>query len=165
VATILTGQRTASTAEITGAFVAASRGEQLPLEHQLFNEAMLYAYRGQNRHAVISACSAAEVALSQEARRRLAAAGRTPKEVKEILKGTAGVVELYRLNASRRKGPVVSIGQVMSGLAGPRNQAVHAGEALDADVARGAIQTARALLAVSPLPGPRSLAQRSQASG
>jgi len=157
VTTIVTGQRAASTYEIKGAFAAASHRHELPLEYQLFNEAIVYAYRNQNRHAVISACSAAEVALSEGARKTLVAAGRTPKEVKEVLKGITGVVELYRLNAFRRKGLGVSIGRVMTQLAQPRNAAVHAGGTLNADIARSAVQTARELLVVSPLPGPRSL--------
>jgi len=68
----------------------------------------------------------------------------------------SGIVELYRLNAGRKDGLAVSIGQVIDQLAGPRNRAAHEGEALDDDTARKAIRTARALLEVSPLRTPRS---------
>jgi hypothetical protein len=72
---------------------------------------------------VISACSAAEVALSTSARSLLLAAGRIAGETTAILDRVAGVVELYRLNAARPAGLDVSIGQVMAQLANPRNRA------------------------------------------
>ena len=160
----LVRRRATSRDEIEGAFAAASIGEEVPLEYQLLNESVVYAYRHQNRHAVISACSAAEVALSRGAERELLAAGRTPKQIEEILKGVTGVIERYRLNASCKEGLPVSIGRVKGQLAGPRNAAVHAGEAPDAETARNAVQTARELLVVSPLPEPRSFARRKEAS-
>ena len=80
------------------------------------------------------------------------------KEVKEISKGVSGVVELYRLNGPRAKGPPVSIGQVIDQLATPRNLAVHAGEAMDHDTAEKAVRTAKALLEVTPLASPGAAA-------
>jgi hypothetical protein len=112
------------------------------------------------RQAVISACGAVEVALSESARAELSHAGRSRKEIDAVLRGVSGVVELYRLNAGRRRGLAVSIGQVIDQLAGPRNRAAHECEALDDDTARKAIRTARALLEVSPLPTPMSLLRR-----
>jgi hypothetical protein len=50
--------------EVQAAFVAASRGIDLPLHHQLLADARLYAAQHQYRYAVINACSATEVALS-----------------------------------------------------------------------------------------------------
>jgi hypothetical protein len=143
-------------AELRGAFAAASIGEPLPLEHQLLNEAVAYAAARHRRHAVISACSAAEVALSKSVRRLLDTAGRTEKEVAEVLKPVRGVSELYRLNAARKGNLPVSLGEVIDRLCGPRNLAAHAGREPSDETVRGAIQTARALLMLSPLPTPRS---------
>lgn len=148
------------TRELKGAFAAASRGIELPLEHQLIADARLYASQRQYRQAVISACSAAEVALAQSSRASLIRAGRTEAEAHEIVRKVSGVVELFRLNAGRGQLLGVSIGRVMNLLAAPRNEAVHGGEALDLDTAIKSIQTANELLQVSPLKTPRSLAMQ-----
>ena len=146
--------------EVKGAFAAASLGMDLPLEHQLVADARLNHYQHEYRHAVINSCSAAEVALSRTARVALGRAGRSPDEINAIMRGVTGVVELYRLNAGRRGGLPISIGQVMSQLAGPRNEAAHAGEPLDEERSRNAFKTASALLKIVPLPNPGSLARR-----
>lgn len=160
---IVQGQRSFTADEVRGSFAAASGGFPLPLEHQLLGEADVLAVRGATREAVIAACSAAEVALSGEARRALLRTGTSEKDAKAILKGVSGVVELYRLNAARRGGLPVSIGNVIANLAGPRNDAAHAGEELDEDIARRALATARKLVSVSALPRPRAVAARSRA--
>lgn len=147
-------RRISTPAELKGAFAAASAGRSLPLEHQLLAEAVVYASGGQYRHAVISACSAAELALAGSADARLAKAGRSEQEREEILARVSGLVELYRINAVSRRSPIVSIKQVMGELAGPRNRAVHAGEQPNETCAAHAIRTARALVAVRPLPRP-----------
>lgn len=158
------GLRTSSAVELRAAFAAASRGEDIRLARQLLAEARLDAVRTRYRHAVINACTAAEVALSDSARAELLRSGRTPKEVKDILK-VSGVIELYRLNAHRPQGLGVSIGRVGRELASPRNAAAHAGEALDEDTAQKALQTARMLLdTVAPLPTPQSLLSRRSAT-
>jgi hypothetical protein len=149
------GQRASTAAELRAAFAAASREEDLPLERQLLAEAIVYAHRAQNRHAVITACSAAEVALSSAAREMLLRAGRTEDEVEAILGGVTGLIELYRLNSGRRPGLAVSIKRVMDQLARPRNRAVHQGAAPDKETVKKAIQAAKALLGVSPLREPR----------
>ncbi|MDQ2743007.1 MAG: hypothetical protein M3Z66_12030 [Chloroflexota bacterium] len=155
---IVQGQRSFTADEIRGSFAAASGGFPLPLEHQLIGEAAVLAARGATREAVIAACSAAEVALSGAAMRALLRTGTSDRHAKSILKGVSGVVELYRLNAARRGGLPVSIGNVLANLAGPRNDAVHAGDELNADVARRALDTARKLVSVSALPPPRAVA-------
>jgi hypothetical protein len=145
--------------ELRAAFAAASRGLRLPLEYQLLGDARLSAAHDEHRHAVINACSAAEVGLAQSLRGALARAKRTEKEITATLK-VSGVVELYRAHALRRPPLPVSIGEVMSHLAGPRNRAVHEAQALDRAAAYKAIATARDLLdAVSSLPRPRSISR------
>jgi hypothetical protein len=151
------GERASTPVELRAAFVAASSGIPLPLPRKLLAEAIVHAARHEHRHAVISACSAAEVALSESARAVLAGAGRTDDEIAEILGGVNGVVELYRLNASRPTSPRVSIRRVMDQLARPRNRAVHEGDEPDQETAQRAIRTALALLEVSPLPQPQAL--------
>jgi hypothetical protein len=155
------GLRTSTPMQLRAAFAAASRSAAIPLERQLLAEARLDAARARYRHAVINACTAAEVALSESARASLSRAGRPPKEVDKILRGASGVVDLYRLNAHRAQGLGVSIGHVSDQLAGPRNAAAHAGESLDEDTTRKAVQTAQRLLnAVAPVPKPQSLLKR-----
>ncbi len=146
--------------EVQAAFAAASFGIDLPLRHQLLADARLYAAQREYRYAVINACSAAEVALSDSARSLLAAAGQTDEQIQASLDEASGVVELYHLYAELRgdlKAALgVSSGRVIDQLAGPRNRAVHAGQALDLDITRKAYKTAKALVAASPLPAPES---------
>lgn len=155
---IVQEQRAATVAEVRAAFAAASNARELPLQHRLQAEAKVHFYRREYRHAVIAACSAAEVALSDAFRELLRDAGRAEGEVRDISRGVSGVVELYRLNAGRAGGLSVSISRVMDQLANPRNLAVHAGEAMDNDTAKNAILTAASLLQVTPLPTPEAIA-------
>ncbi len=157
---VIQGQTASSSVQFTAALGAASAHQTLPLERQLLADAVVQAHRRQYRQCVISACSAAEVALSAAAQDQLIAAGRPSGEVDKILRGVSGVVELYRLNAGRRDGLAVSIGQVKDQLANPRNAAAHAGHMPGEDVAAAAVRVARALLEVRPLPTPRSLVRR-----
>jgi hypothetical protein len=161
---VLQGQAAATSIQLTAALAAASTDHALPLERQLLADAVVQAHRRQYRQAAISACSAAEVALSAAARAHLMAAGRTRDEVDKILSGVTGVVELYRLNAGRRRPLCVSIGKVRNELANPRNAAAHAGQTPDEDVAIAALRVARALLDVRPLPTPRSLLREIRSS-
>jgi hypothetical protein len=158
---MMLGERTSDSVEVRAAFVAASRDEGLPLPRLLLAEAQVHAVRQHYRQAVISACGAVEVALSESARTAFSRVGRSKKEIDSVLRGVSGVVELYRLNAGRKDGLAVSIAQVIDQLAGPRNRAAHEGEALDKDTGRKAIRTARALLEVSPLRTPRSFLRHS----
>jgi hypothetical protein len=153
----LGGRRICRPSELHAAFAAASAGRSLPLEHQLIAEAIASSWAARPGQAVISACSAAEVALSGSYDKVLATAGRSEKERAEILASVSGVVELYRLNASRKRGLPISLRAVMHRLAHPRNRAVHAGDQPDEKTVRQAIEAATAILAVAPLPTPRQL--------
>jgi hypothetical protein len=154
---VLGGERASTPSEWKAAITAASRGDALPLPHRLLAEAIVHAFRAESRHAVISACGAAEVALADAARGRLADAGHSDRQITEILKTVAGVVDLYRLNATQ--GTLkVSFGATLSQLAGPRNLAAHDGKTPDDRTVRRAIKTAKALLDVSPLPEPGEFA-------
>lgn len=140
--------------ELRAAFSAASSGYGLPLHHRLLIEAQLQLHRGEHRLAVITACAAAEVVLTGIARDSLRSSGRPKGEIDEIMKGVLGVVELYRLNAAQLTGSGVSIGRVTAQLAGPRNRAAHAGEALDEDTATRAVRTTGDLFRVAPVATP-----------
>jgi hypothetical protein len=153
----LGSRRVARPSELRAAFAAASDGVELPVERQLLAEALAYAWGGQARHAVISACSAAEVALSKSADRLLSEAGRTNKERKEITKRINGLVEAYRLNGTLKGGLPVSFGHAIKHLADPRNAAAHEGAEPNEETVTEAIKTAKALLdALSPLRSPRT---------
>lgn len=147
--------------ELRAAFAAASSGCELPLERQLYAEALAYAEAALWRQAIISACSAAEVALDSESRRLLERSGYSEKDCVEILKRTSGVMELYRIAATRRRGLPVSSQRVSDQLANPRNGAVHAGHTSDEATARRAIETAKKLVDLVPLQTPESFTRGS----
>lgn len=143
--------------ELRAAFAAASAGMELPTEHSLYGEALAYAAGSRYREAVISACGAVEVALAGCADALLAQAGRNGTERTELIDRVTGVVDLYRLSATRRGGLPVSLGQVMHRLAGPRNDAAHKGQPPNEETVEAAIRTAGKMLTISPLPSARSL--------
>jgi HEPN domain-containing protein len=151
------GERAATALELRAAFAAASTAYALPAQHHLLAEALVDFHREEYRLAVVTACAAVEVALTSMAREALRSSGRRTSDIDEIMRGVSGVVDLYRLNAGRLTGVGVSIGRVNGQLAGPRNKAAHAGEALDEDTAKKAIRTARELLTVTPIQTPRQV--------
>jgi len=147
-------RRVSKPSELRAAFIAASRQQELPLEHQLFAEALAYGEAARWRHAIISACTAAEVALSESVERLLVAAGRDEKERKTILERPPAIMDLCRLHSATKPGLPVSMDTVRKTLATPRNKAAHRGKEPDEDTVRQALITTRALLAVTPLPTP-----------
>jgi len=151
------GERRATAVEWTAALRAASAPRELPLPHKLLAEAILHNAQCEHRHAVITATSAAEVALSEAATRGLEHAGRSAREAKAILKGVNGLIELYRVNAAFPARLPVSLGQVMTKLATPRNEAAHAGATPSQEVVGEAIGTAKAMVMITPLPTPESI--------
>jgi hypothetical protein len=151
------GERRATALEWAAALRAASAPRGLPLPHKLLAEAILHNAQGEHRHAVITATSAAEVALSEAATRGLEQAGRSAREAKAVLKGVNGLIELYRVNAAFPAGLAVSLGQVMTKLATPRNEAAHAGATPSQEVVGEAIGTAKAMVMIAPLPTPESI--------
>jgi len=150
-------RRVSKPSELRAAFIAASRQRELPLEHQLFAEALAYGEAARWRQAIISACTAAEVALSESVERLLVAAGRDEKERKAILDRPPAIMDLCRLHSVTKPGLPVSMDAVRKTLATPRNKAAHRGQEQDEDAVRQALTTARALLAVTPLPTPAAL--------
>ncbi len=142
--------------ELRAAFVAASDGKGLPLERELFAEALAYGEAARWRQAIVAACSAAEVALDREARRLLRRADPNA-DLDRIMDRTSGLMELYRIASTRNGGLPVSFGRVSGQLAKPRNDAVHAGHPADEDTAKRAIETAEALVNVAPLPSANSI--------
>jgi hypothetical protein len=149
-------RRESSPRALRAAFIAASQGCDLPLERQLFAEALAYAEAALWRQAIISSCSAAEVALDRESRRLLSRAGYSEEDRDAILRRTSGVMELYRIAATRRGRLPVSFRRVSDQLAKPRNDAVHAGQSADEATTRGAIETAKRLIDIAPLRTPES---------
>ncbi len=127
------------------------------MPHKLLAEAILHNAQGEHRHAVITATSAAELALSEAAMRGLEDAGRSAREAKIVLKGVNGLIDLYRLNSAFPAGLPVSLGQVMNKLATPRNEAAHAGATPTQEVVGEAIGTAKAMVMIAPVPSPDSI--------
>jgi hypothetical protein len=154
---IVIGERRATAVEWDAALRAASAPRELPLPHKLLAEAILHNAQGEHRHAVITATSAAEVALSEAATRGLEDAGRSAREAKIVLKGVNGLIDLYRLNSAFPAGLPVSLGQVMNKLATPRNEAAHAGATPTQEVVGEAIGTAKAMVMIAPVPSPDSI--------
>ncbi len=148
--------------ELHAAFVAASEGVELPLDRQLFAEALAYGEAARWRQAIISACSAVEVTLDREARRLLDRAGHSDADRDAIMRRTSGVMELYRIAETRRGGLGVSFERASDQIARPRNDAVHAGHALDEPTTQRAIETAAAVIAVAPLRAPLSFLREAQ---
>ncbi|MGD1059155.1 MAG: hypothetical protein ABR992_17285 [Solirubrobacteraceae bacterium] len=155
---IVLGERAATRVEWESALRAASAGERLPLPYRLLSEAIAHRTGLEPRNAVITACSAAEVALGELARAGLKAAGWPPSETKEILKTANGLIDLYRVCAALPDRPPVSIGEVMSKLANPRNLAAHEGKDPGGEVVGDAIVTSTKIVRISPLPRPESFA-------
>jgi hypothetical protein len=150
------GERRATGPEWAAALRAASASRQLPLPHKLLSESILHNAQGEYRHAVITAASAAEVALSEAATRGLEHAGRSARETRAILRGVNGLIDLYRVNSAIPAGLPVSLGRVMTKLAVPRNEAAHAGATPAQVVVGEAIGTAKALVMIAPVPTPDS---------
>jgi hypothetical protein len=138
---------------LAAAFAAASKGRAVPVEHSLLIDSRLHMLQHEFRFAVINACTAAEVAMSQTVRARLLDAGLSQSQAGQILASGSGIADLYRLAATFFDDLGVSRKRVIDQLGDPRNRAAHAGELLDLATAKKARETAAALLeAVSPLP-------------
>jgi hypothetical protein len=157
---IVIGERPATPSEWTSALRAASAGEGLPLPYRLLFEAIQHRTAREPRNAVITANSAAEAALGEAARRGLKAAGWTASDAKEILKGANGIIDLYRVCSALPDRPPVSIGQVKSKLAGPRNLAAHEGKDPAPEVVGAAIQTSVKIVTTARLPRPEPAIDR-----
>lgn len=153
---IVIGERAATPEEWQSAIRAASADESLPLPYKLLSEAVLHRTGGESRNAVITACSAAEVALGEVARSGLEAAGWTSKQTKAILARANGLIDLYRVCAALPNRPSVSIGEAMNKLANPRNLAAHEGADPKDDAVGGAIETASKFVRSTPLPRPET---------
>jgi hypothetical protein len=153
---IVIGERPATPEEWQSAIRAASAHENLPLPYKLLSEAVLHRAGGESRNAVITACSAGEVALGEVARSGLEAAGWNPKQTKAILASANGLIDLYRVCAGLPDRPPVSIGEAMNKLASPRNLAAHEGADPDDAAVGGAIETASKIVRTTPLPRPQT---------
>lgn len=148
---LIVGERPATRPEVVAALDCASARQDVGLVHEL----ILRARSEGPRRCVIDACAATEVALSSYLRTALVQKGMTAETIKKTLQGADGVVGLFRLALVSGGGFPVSDSRVMDQLAGPRNRAVHQGDALDARVAQRAVETASAIVgAAQPLPSP-----------
>jgi hypothetical protein len=160
----LPARRISTPSELRAAFIMASDSRPLPLAHQILAEALAYASAGRGRHAVISACTAAEVALSESLERFLERAGHPEKERDEIL-GRGAIVDLCRLHVTTGGALPASLKTVRTALASPRNRAAHKGNELDGETVTLALKTAKSVLTVSPLPTPRVIIREAQERG
>jgi hypothetical protein len=84
----LPARRISTPSELRAAFILASDNRPLPLAHQMLAEAIAYASASRGRYAVISACTAAEVALSESLERLLEHAGHPEKNATKSLSGS-----------------------------------------------------------------------------
>jgi hypothetical protein len=149
------GERASTPGEIIAAFSCASAGYDLPLPHALLVRAHAELTLGDNRQAVIDACTAAEVSLGRAVKASLNAAGVPEKTTENILKQSSGAVELFRLFVIAGARPGLSDGRVMDQLAKLRNDAVHVGSRSTVVEARKAIETATLIVkSAAPLPEP-----------
>lgn len=139
--------------DVAAGFERASVGERPPPEWELFLRSQRAADR---RIAIIEAATAAEVALARALDTRLGEIGLPARQL--IAKQANGIVGLLKLLESVDGAEEASLrGRVTDKLAGPRNNAVHRGEPIEATVALEAFATARAVLdryspLVRPLP-------------
>jgi hypothetical protein len=145
--------RDASWKEVRSALQRASRGEQLPIEHELLQSSDAAIMQRDCRRAVIDAATAAEVSLSKAVSSVLLTRGTPRPFIDRAIKhanGLMGVLDLYRSlggQSSRSKN------QVQTSLAERRNDAAHGGHVPSDQEARLALQIARDLvIAASPLP-------------
>jgi hypothetical protein len=146
------GERASTPDEMVAAFGCASAGYDLPLPHTLLMRARAELTLGDNRQAVIDACTAAEVSLGNAVRASLNAAGVPEKTAENILRQSSGAVELFRLFIIAGARPVLSDSRVMDKLAKPRNDAVHAGSRSTVVDARKAIETATLIVKSAACP-------------
>jgi hypothetical protein len=130
----------------------ANAGDVIPDEYLFLRDARAALRRGDCRKAAIDAGTAAEVALSNAIRQRLTDAGRDPEAIRQILKDTSGVVELYDLYSVLDACLPISRKRLMDRVAHKRNDAAHAGQPPTPGETKRGIETVLELLdAIAPL--------------
>jgi HEPN domain-containing protein len=154
---VIRGQRWATREEVTAGFAAASDELDIPLAHTIFRRSRVEYYAGEYRLCVIDACSAVETALGAALTAKLRAHRLTSVQTEQLLRLASGIAEafpVYRELVAAGQA-AVSRNRVIDQLANPRNRAVHAGEYLDENVARRAIETAGLIVQEAvPMPHP-----------
>ncbi|MFI6960033.1 hypothetical protein ACIBJI_42025 [Nocardia sp. NPDC050408] len=128
---------------LTRCFRLAGEGAELPAEWQYMREARSWLNAGQTRHAVIDACTAAEIALAYQVHQLLA--GTSTMVIEQLLKrcnGIANVADIVRKNG----GTTASRNDVEGRLAKLRNSAAHAGNEPTHEQAKTAVAVAAAIL-------------------
>ncbi|WP_439678291.1 hypothetical protein [Embleya sp. MST-111070] len=113
---------------MSGALRRASRGEHLPVEHQLLLSARDAQIGGDFRKAVIDAATAAEVALASYVADHLRTMGLASEFIDEMIKDVNGVVNLHGLCTRLGGEPGVTKNKLTSQLANIRNNAAHGGK-------------------------------------
>jgi hypothetical protein len=147
--------RASTPEELAAAIVCGTSGLPLPAPQALLYRAVQGHMHQDYRQSVVDCCTAAEVSLANSVRRRLEELGTPAATAESTLRIAGGVVDWFRLWALLGARPTVSEGRVIDQLAGPRNQAAHAGAQPTEVATRRAIGTAGELVSAStPLPTP-----------
>ncbi|MFF0042590.1 hypothetical protein ACFYRG_41370 [Streptomyces mirabilis] len=151
--TVFIGAKSLSRAQLSEAFRHASRGEHLPVEHQMLLSSTDAQLGGDLRRAVIDAATAAEVALASYVADNLEVRGLERGFIDEMIKDVNGVVNLHELCTRLGGEPAVSKGKLRQELANVRNLAVHGGHTPTPQETTLARQHAATLVqALRPLP-------------
>jgi hypothetical protein len=141
--TVIGGTTPLSRAQVVGVLGHASRGERLPVEYRMLLAASDAELGGDLRKAVIDATTGAEVALTLDARDRLAVRGVEPRAIEKELGRVNGLMRAYQLCKREGGSPGVGRKTLQDRLAAVRNRAAHGGENPTPHEAADAIRHAR----------------------
>lgn len=126
--TLFVPKQPLSRAQVSGALRRASRGEHLPVEHQMLLSAEDAQLGGDLRKAVIDAATAAEVALASYVADHLRKKDLASEFIDEMIKDVNGVANLHVLCTRLGGEPGVSKNRLTTELADIRNKAAHGGK-------------------------------------
>ncbi|WP_024805340.1 hypothetical protein [Nocardia sp. BMG51109] len=127
--------------DLARCFELAGAGAVLPPEWQYLRDAESWLHGGQHRRAVIDACTAAEIALANQA--HLLMAGTDATVIEELLTRCTGVADVAKLvRTMGGRDATASRNSIENKLARIRNLAAHAGHEPNRVDARTAVEVA-----------------------
>lgn len=128
---------------LTRCFRLAGDKTELPAEWQYLREARSWLNAEQTRHAVIDACTAAEIALAYQITQL--ANGTSKAVIEQLLKRCNGIASLADV-VRKIGGTTASASDVTERLARLRNSAAHTGNPPTPEAAEAAVAVAAAIL-------------------